>query len=120
MKKKIKKIIILLLILLLVGCGKSYKTLTAEEAKHELSLDSSIIVVDVRSKYEYEELKIDASISIPLDELENRANKELSNKNARIFIICRTGIRSKEASRLLTDMGYKNIYNIGGIEDWAF
>jgi len=86
---------------------------------NELKLDSSIILLDVRSLEEHEELNIDGSILIPLDELESRANDELS-KESRIFVYCQTGKRSKQASEILVNMGYKNIYNIAGLEEWDF
>ncbi|MDF2533352.1 MAG: hypothetical protein K0Q65_2933, partial [Clostridia bacterium] len=37
-----------------------------------------------------------------------------------IYVYCRSGNRSASASKILADLGYKNIYNIGGIATWPY
>lgn len=45
--------------------------------------------------------------------------KELPDLEQVILIYCRSGRRSKEASQKLADIGYKNIYEFGGINNWT-
>ena len=44
--------------------------------------------------------------------------EELPDYDQIILVYCRTGRRSKEAAQKLADMGYSQVYEFGGIEDW--
>ena len=44
----------------------------------------------------------------------------LPDKEAVLLIYCHTGVRSKQASDKLIKLGYKNIYDFGGIADWQY
>ncbi|WP_456392334.1 rhodanese-like domain-containing protein [Persephonella sp.] len=76
-----------------------------------------IILVDVRTPEEVKtDGKIPGSILIPLDELPNKIDR--LEKDKKILVYCRSGMRSVSASRLLSSLGYK-VYNIqGGINTW--
>lgn len=97
-----------------------YKNITDDEAKAELDKDKNIIVLDVRTQDEYNQGHIPNSILIPVNELEKRAVTELPDKKAKIFVYCRTGMRSTSACGILTNLGYENIYNLGGIINWKY
>ncbi|HYE12639.1 MAG TPA: rhodanese-like domain-containing protein [Patescibacteria group bacterium] len=97
-----------------------YTNLKQEEAKINLDADKSIILLDVRTPEEYADVHIPGSILIPLDTLQNAAEKKLTDKDATIYVYCRSGNRSASASKILADLGYKNIYNIGGIATWPY
>ena len=97
-----------------------YKTITSEDAKIELDNDNSIILIDVRTQPEYNEGHIENSILIPLDELESRIINVVKDKNTKLFVYCKSGGRSKTASNLLIDLGYTNVYDLGGILDWKY
>jgi phage shock protein E len=97
-----------------------YKTITPEAAKKILDEDNNSILLDVRTESEYNSKHIPNSKLIPVDELENRAEDELSDKNATIIVYCRSGNRSKTASKKLLDLGYQNVYDLGGIIDWPY
>jgi NADPH-dependent 2,4-dienoyl-CoA reductase/sulfur reductase-like enzyme/rhodanese-related sulfurtransferase len=84
---------------------------TAEKAKDY----SSLIVVDVRTKEEFEYGAYPDAVNIPLDELMHRY-EELGNNPAReIVVYCATGARSAYAQQVLMNMGYTNVKNGGGI-----
>ncbi len=57
---------------------------------------------------------------IPLDRLAERAGEDLPDRDVMIFVYCRRGARSSEAARLLDSMGYKCVYDIGGLVKWPF
>lgn len=90
------------------------------EAKRLMDSDDKLILVDVRTREEYEESYIDGAILIPLDELEAKATAKLPDKNSRIMVYCRSGKRSKQAAEILDRLGYNNIYDMGGLIDWPF
>jgi phage shock protein E len=118
---KKSSILILMLILLLNACtSASYQKITAKDAKELLQNDSSVILLDVRTVAENKELRIPGSVLIPLDTLKVQAESLLSDKQATIVVYCRSGNRSKEAADILLDLGYKNVFDLGGIIDWPY
>ena len=42
------------------------------------------------------------------------------DKDAEIYLYCRSGRRSEVATLALADMGFTNAYNIGGVLDWKY
>jgi len=86
--------------------------------EQKLNANEDIVVIDVREAAEYAFNHIPNTINIPLGELEGRV-AEL-NKNDEIYIICRTGNRSDLASRQLTKLGFKKVFNVvPGISEWT-
>jgi len=73
------------------------------------------IVIDVRDADEYKNGHIEGAINIPYDQIQSSVNY---NKKPDIIVYCQTGARSHVAAMLLQDMGYKNIYDMGGINDY--
>jgi len=82
--------------------------------------NKDIILVDVRTPEEYREKRIPGSVLLPDYEIRNRASEVIPDKNARIVVYCRSGRRSAEAAKVLKDMGYENVYDLGGIIDWPY
>lgn len=98
----------------------SFSNITPEEAKNRLDTEKEIILLDVRTKEEYEAGHIKDSILIPVDNLEVEAEKNLRDKEAPIFVYCRSGNRSLAAANILIKLGYKSVYNLGGINNWPY
>lgn len=73
------------------------------------------VILDVRTKEEYEEERIPDSVLLPLDRLEYEAEDVLPDKDMRIYVYCRTGRRSLSAAYKLISLGYTNVYDVGGI-----
>ena len=71
------------------------------------------IILDVRSKAEFESGHIKGSINIPVDQLGNNLNK-WKDKNKPIIACCASGMRSASAKALLKSNGYLKVYNGGG------
>ena len=72
------------------------------------------VLLDVRTKEEYAERKIEGSVNLPLDEIQ-RITDVVPDKSTPVFLHCRSGKRSGRAQKILTSMGYTNAVNIGGI-----
>jgi phage shock protein E len=75
------------------------------------------LLVDVRTPEEYASGHIAGSVNIPLQELQSRMSEIPSNQA--VVLYCRSGNRSGQAATLLRDAGYTQIYDLGGIIDWA-
>lgn len=93
------------------------KSITMEEAKEIFKEKGNYIIVDVRRPDEYNEGHIPNAINIA-NETIDKEPKELKDKGQSIYVYCRTGRRSKEASEKLVNLGYANVIEIGGIVDW--
>ncbi len=92
---------------------------TMEEVKQELNQSECIQLIDVREQYEYEEGHIPGAWLLPLSEIEQKAD-EVLQRGKKYYVYCRSGQRSSAAARKLKAMGYKEVYNIGGIIHWPY
>ena len=84
-----------------------------ELIKEEIKKGS--IVVDVRTKQEYDTKHIEGSINITYDNILSGIRNYTDNKNKRIILYCSNGSRSKIAHNLLTGFGYINVVDMGKI-----
>ena len=97
-----------------------YRRISAAEAKQMMQNTEKYILLDVRTKEEYEIEHIEETLLIPDYEIGSRAAAELPDKNALILIYCRSGRRSANVAHELIKMGYTNVYDFGGIIDWQY
>ena len=107
-----------------VGCSDggsaTYEQIDGAKAKALMNSESGYIIIDARTKSEYDEGHIPGAILIPEYEIADRAENELSDKNQLILVYCRSGRRSKIAAEELVKLGYTNVKEFGGIIDWKY
>ena len=124
-----KKLIILLLAaMLLTACGQDkendqgavYVSITAEEAKEIMDSEEGYIILDVRTREEYDQGHIPGATQISHEEIAEKAEDVLTDKDQLILVYCRSGRRSKLAAEALVELGYTNIKEFGGIIDWPY
>ena len=126
----VKKILMLslLAVLCFAVCGQTsensreavYMNITAEEAKAIMDRETDYVILDVRTQAEYDSGHIPGAVLIPNTEIEVRAAEELPRKDQLILVYCRSGNRSKQAAEVLVRLGYTNIREFGGINDWPY
>ena len=117
-----KKLLILCMtfICILSGCGNAdsvqnteqksgYKQVSMEEGLELMEADSDYILLDVRRDDEFEEGHIPGAINIPNESIGTEEIAELPDKNQTIYVYCRSGNRSKQASQKLVDLGYTDV-----------
>ena len=75
------------------------------------------IIIDVRSKNEYESGHVKDCINIPHYEIGEKINEYVKDKNAPINLYCAAGSRASAAKSTLVSMGYTNVANLGGYSD---
>ena len=97
-----------------------YQQITQEEAKKIMDSGEEHIILDVREQNEFDEGHIPGAILIPYTEIESGAESVLADKDAQILVYCRSGRRSKIASENLAKLGYTNVKEFGGINDWKY
>ncbi len=104
----------------LVNKKNDYLQVNAKEAKALMDTKTDYIILDVRTAEEYAEGHIPNAVLIPHNEINLRAEKELTDKDQLILVYCRSGNRSKSASADLVKLGYTNVVEFGGIRDWPY
>jgi rhodanese-related sulfurtransferase len=94
--------------------------ITVHQLKEKKENRESFFLLDVRETFEYYISKIDGSTVIPVEELLSRLDELEDKKDQEIIVMCRTGIRSAQAQKMLLNNGFKNVKNLkGGINEWA-
>lgn len=116
----------------LVGCASSsqegggasedagFEQIDAEAAKKIMDEESDYVILDVRTQDEYDQGHIPGAVLLPHDVVSKEAEKILPRKDQLVLVYCRRGNRSKQASQALVDLGYTNVVEFGGINDWPY
>ncbi len=125
MKKILSIIAVAILALSFFGCSAdtapiTYTSISASEAKALMDSETGYIILDVRTEKEFADGHIPNALLIPDYEIEERAEKELTDKKQLILVYCRSGRRSKSAAEKLAALGYSNVKEFGGIIDWGY
>ena len=123
--RKIKKLLPFVISIMLLssctssgGSSNSYRQISMGEAVKMMKDEKNYIILDVRTPEEYLEGHIPGAINVPNEEIGTAEISELPDKSQLILVYCRSGRRSKEASQKLLGLGYTNIVEFGGINDW--
>ncbi len=122
-----KKIFFLMIACMLILCGCSAEeheaqlngdgTLTVSSAK-ELIKEGAVLV-DVRSKSEYNSGHIDGAKLLPVESINvSNAKEVIASKDTVVIVYCRSGARSASAAKVLEELGYTNVYNLGAMSNW--
>ncbi|MDD6504895.1 MAG: rhodanese-like domain-containing protein [Lachnospiraceae bacterium] len=101
------------------GKEMTYTSITMQEAKEIFETPGDYIILDVRRADEFAEGHIPGAINVANEDIADREPAELPDKEQTIYVYCRSGRRSKEASAKLAAMGYSHIIECGGILDWT-
>ena len=119
---------------LLSGCALSKakadkaKDMTDKAEEHQISTEEAyemmsaqeVVVVDVRTREEYDGGHIENAVLVPNESIGSEMPEALPYKEATLLIYCRSGRRSKQAAEKLLELGYQNVYDFGGVIDWPY
>jgi adenylyltransferase/sulfurtransferase len=92
-------------------CDAEIKEITPQELKEKLSRNEPLQIIDVREPEEFLERNI-GGILIPLRELEKNMDK--IKKDIPAILVCRSGVRSMHAAKILQRNNYNKLYNLKG------
>ncbi len=110
----------LLIALLLSGCSQpaaEYENVSVIAALELIGADK-VVIIDVREPEEFAAGHIPGAQLIPLGTLDD----ELDNldKEQAYLLVCRSGNRSGQAAKLMTDQGFTEVKNLrGGMNSWT-
>ena len=102
-----KKILIVFLCILLCGCSNE-----RESDIEKIMKEKEYVIIDVRTKEEYDESHVVNSINIPYDEIDSKIDID---KDKIIFVYCKSGRRSSIAYDTLKSLGY-TVYDLGAYD----
>jgi rhodanese-related sulfurtransferase len=110
--------------LFLAGCSevlsKKEPSMISPEKVAEIlkTQKDNYIILDVRSKEEFDSGHLDSALLIPVNELESRYGELPKDKP--IIVYCRSGKRSAQAAAILVNKGFSQVYDMtGGINAWT-
>ena len=128
MRKIVAVLVLLATLFSIAGCDgdayedrkeqAKYRRITADEAQVLMQREQNYLILDVRSPEEFAKGHIPNAINIPMDSIGESPPQELPDRNQMIFVYCVKGVRSMNVANRLAHMGYKNIVEMGGIQDW--
>ena len=96
-----------------------FESVPMEQGLKMMEQETDWILLDVRRPDEFAAGHIPGAIQLTNEEMtQEQTEKVLPDKFQHIFVYCRSGRRSKEASQKLSDWGYVNVTEIGGILDY--
>ena len=113
------------ILLVLTGCGgtameNTYQQITQEEAKDMMDA-GDVVVLDVREQSEFDAGHIPGAVLLPVGTIaKDTAAAVIPEPDTVVLVYCRSGNRSKTASKALADLGYTNVYEFGGINTWPY
>ena len=122
MRKYIAIVLVIIMAIGFTGCENkemSYMQISMDEAVSIMETETDYIILDVRTAEEFVEKHIPNAINIPNEVIGTEEIAELPDKDQLILVYCRSGNRSKQASEKLVALGYTNVYEFGGINDWT-
>lgn len=121
-----KKVILLMVIMsLFCGCGntkdKKENTLVniSTEEVYSMLDDDNTYIIDVRGIDEYNSGHIKNAFNIPVSTITEDIKKEIP-VDTTVIVYCMSGNRSKMAGKILLELGYLHVYDMGGINNWNY
>jgi rhodanese-related sulfurtransferase len=110
---------------LMEAANAAVPKITPDKAR-DLIAKGNTLIVDVRDAPEVEKSgKVAGAVNVSRGMLEFRADPESPyhdknfSKDKTVILYCASGGRSALSGKVLRDMGYNEVYNLGGFKDWA-
>ena len=101
-----------------MGFFDFFKQVNINQGVEEYKATADAVLVDVRTPQEYREGHIPGSKNVPLQQL-GKISSVAKNKEIPLFVYCYSGARSREAVKVLRQLGYSQVHNIGGIAAYS-
>ena len=94
--------------------------ISCEEANRRMDdAENPPVLIDVREQFEYETVRLGASVHISRGTLEMMVENEYPDRNTPILLYCGRGDRSALAALALKRLGYRNVASVeGGLNGW--
>ncbi len=100
--------------------GAAFKNISPAEVKAKIENKEDVVLLDVRTPGEFNGPlgHIDQAILIPVQELGSRIKELEPYKDKEIIVYCRSGNRSRAATKILLKNGFKAVNMTQGMQGW--
>ncbi|UJF33863.1 rhodanese-like domain-containing protein [Paenibacillus hexagrammi] len=96
---------------------RGLKNVTSDQLQEELNHPGDYKLIDVREPGEVRQGFIPGAVNIPLSQIKRRAGE--IPRDARVYLYCRSGMRSRQAARVLKGLGFSQLAHLqGGMMSW--
>jgi rhodanese-related sulfurtransferase len=93
--------------------------ISADDVKQALDRNQDVLILDVRTPGEFAKNRIKGAINIPVDQIENKIQSVIPDKNKKTYVYCLSASRSVHAVNAMTKFGYTDVYNLtSGLLAW--
>ena len=102
---------------------KGYENIDGKQTEKLLNSDKDVLIIDVRSEYEYEKGHLLNAINLQYDDddFKSELNEIIDYKDKTVLVYCRSGNRSEKAAVKLVDNGFKNVKNVtDGVDEYDY
>ena len=114
-----KKVCLLVICLLfLTSCGdEKVEVQSIDCITKNAYVSEGAVLIDVRSQMEFEQGHLNDAINLDVSAIANYIEDEVPDKDTKVIVYCKSGTRSATAAQTLIDMGYKNVYDLGAMDN---
>lgn len=99
--------------------AEAFKTISPEAAK-DMMERMPVTILDVREPMEFHSGHIPNAQNLPVGSVRRNAGAALPDPTATILVYCLSGMRSATACAILSELGYTQVYDFGGIAAWPY
>lgn len=99
---------------------KEMKGADLEAIEQDKKKKETVLVVDVRSKEEYDQGHVKWAINMPIDTFEQEVSKLDAYKDKAVITVCNTGKKSQKAAEILVNNGFKDVTNAEGVKKFEY
>ena len=99
---------------------KEMKGADLEAIEQDKKKKETVLVVDVRSKDEYDQGHVKWAINMPIDTFEQEVSKLDAYKDKAVITICNSGKKSQKAAEILVNKGFKDVTNAEGVKKFEY
>lgn len=96
------------------------KDISGIELQEKLTQEKELIILDVREKEDYEKGHIKGAIRLEQNQVTYEIEDIAPELDTPICVYCYSGNRSTRVAMLLEYLGYTEVYNLGGIDNWSY
>ena len=114
-----KILVVLICMLLLCGCGNKEEEVEVAKVNkiscNDINTVENAVLIDVRTEEEFNEGHLDNAINVSSTVIKFNIKAHVTDLETPIIVYCRSGRRSAESADILVNLGYKKVYDMGGI-----
>ena len=99
--------------------ANTHKTISPQEAKSIMDT-RNVTLLDVRTAQEYKNGHIKNAINLEVRLIPRDIFEVIEDKDEEILVYCLSGARSRLASKALSKLGYTNVSDFGGLNQWPY